>query len=64
MKTWYCVTSTFDNRGRVTSNITASCQTETKPENTFSSTSMKDIYNDWFASYKEAKTFAMSAKEA
>ena len=23
MKTWYCVTSSFDNRGRVTANITA-----------------------------------------
>lgn len=23
MKTWYCVTSSFDDRGRVTANITA-----------------------------------------
>ena len=64
MKTWYCVTSTFDNRGRATANITATCQSETKPESTFTSTSRKDIYNDWFGSRKEAMVFVAGAKTA
>lgn len=34
MKTWYCVTSSFDNRGRVTANITATKEAETCPEST------------------------------
>lgn len=46
MKTWYCVTSSFDNRGRVTANITATKEAETCPESTYTSTSRKDIYND------------------
>ena len=64
MKTWYCVTSTFDDRGRATANITDTCQADTKPENTFMSTSRKDIYNDWFGSMREAKSFVNSAKGA
>lgn len=64
MKTWYCVTSTFDDRGRATANITASCQAESKPESTFSSTSRKDIYNDWFATRREAMVFVSSTKMA
>ena len=64
MKTWYCVTSTFDNRGRVVANITATCRADAKPESTFQSTSRKDIYNDWFGSMKEAEVFVKSAKEA
>ena len=55
MKTWYCVTSSFDNRGRVTANITATKEAETCPESTYTSTSRKDIYNDWFESLDEAQ---------
>lgn len=64
MKTWYCVTSTFDDRGRATAGITDTCQAETKPESTYKSTARKDIYNDWFATRREAMTFVSSAKMA
>ena len=36
----------------------------TKPESKFTSTSRKDIYNDWFDSISEAREFAKSAREA
>lgn len=58
MKTWYCVTSSFDNRGRVTANITATKEAES----TYTSTSRKDIYNDWFESLDEAQAFAAQSK--
>lgn len=54
MKTWYCVTSSFDDRGRVTANITATKEAKACPESTYTSTSRKDIYNDWFESLDEA----------
>ena len=64
MKTFYCVTSTFDDRGRATAGITAMVQADRKPESTFTSTSRKDIYNDWFANLTEAQQFVNEAKEA
>lgn len=64
MKTYYCVTSSFDNSGRVTAGITASVKADKIPESTFTSTSRKDIYNDWFESIEDAKQFAEEAKTA
>lgn len=64
MKIFYCVTSSFDNRGRVTAAITATKEAVSKPESTFTSTSRKDIYNDWFGSRKEAEEFVADAKLA
>lgn len=64
MKTYYCVTSAFDDRGRVTANITNTIQAEVQPENTFKETSRKDIYNDWFGSAETARDFVAQAKEA
>lgn len=64
MKTFYCVTSTFDDRGRATAGITDTIQADAKPESTFRSTSRKDIYTDWFDSLKKAETFVKEAKEA
>lgn len=64
MKTFYCVTSSFDNRGRVTAGITSSVEAETIPESTFTSTSRKDMYNDWFESIEDAKQFVEEAKSA
>lgn len=54
MKTWYCVTSTFDDRGRVTAAVTGTKEADKCPESTFTSTSRRDIYNDWFGSMEEA----------
>ena len=54
MSKFYAVTSTFDNRGRVTAAITSSKECANCPESTFTSTSRKDIYIDWYSDYDEA----------
>ena len=64
MKTYYSVTTSFDNNGRVTAGVTATKEASSKPESTFTSTARKDIYNDWFDSMKEAKAFVEEAKLA
>lgn len=64
MKTWYCVTSSFDDKGRVTAAITAAQQAESKPESTFTSTRQKDIYCEWFGSRKEALDYVEECKKA
>lgn len=64
MKMWYCVTSSFDNKGRVTSAITDRKEVEECPKNTFNSTKRKDIYNEWFGSEKEANDWVMQARKA
>ena len=62
MKTYYCVTSSFDDRGRATANITDMIKAEEKPESTYTSTSRKDIYNDWFGSTEEAQAWVEQAR--
>lgn len=64
MKTWYCVTSSFDDKGRVTAAVTATREAEEKPESTYTSTARKDIYNDWFESMEEAQNHVKEAKQA
>lgn len=57
MKKWYCVTSSFDDKGNVTAAITATKEAEEWSESTYSCTSRKDIYNDWLGSIEEAQEF-------
>lgn len=64
MKTWYCVTSSFDDKGRVTAAVTATREAESKPDSGFTSTARKDIYTDWFESLEEAQAFVEEAKHA
>lgn len=64
MKIWYCATSSFDDKDRVTASVTATLAAESKPESTFADTTRKDIYFDWFGSLKEAQDFVKKAKEA
>ena len=45
---YYCVTSTYDDRGHVTAHITNEIESDEKPENSFHETPKKDIYHDWF----------------
>ena len=45
MKTYWCVTTSVDNRGRVVANITNTVEAVCKPENSSTSTSRRDIYN-------------------
>ena len=64
MKTYYCVTSSVDDRGRMTAAVTESMEAEQMPKNTCMSTRRKDIYKDWFESRKEAEDFATEARSA
>ncbi|CAK7060769.1 MAG: hypothetical protein BACD_02857 [Bacteroides rodentium] len=64
MKTYWCVTTLFDDKGRVVSAITSTVEAVCKPENTAESTKSKDIYNDWFDSQEEAKEWVEEAKQA
>lgn len=61
---YYAVTTTIDDKGKVTANITSTIQAAVKPEQAFKSTSRKDIYVDWFESREEAEQFAKEAREA
>lgn len=64
IKTWYCVTSTYDDRGRIAANITDTVEAEEKPKDTCVSTSRKDIYNNWFASPEEATAYVEQCRRA
>lgn len=64
MKTYWCVTTSVDDRGRVVANITNTIEAVSKPENSSTSTKRRDIYNDWFESEEEAQAFVDEAKRA
>lgn len=63
-KTYWCVTTSVDNKGRVVAHITNTVEAVCKPENSSTSTSRRDIYNDWFESEEEAQEFVEEAKRA
>lgn len=63
-KLFWCVTSSYDDRGRVIAAITATKEAVSKPEHTYTSTRRKDIYHDWFDSQEEAQAFVEYAKRA
>lgn len=64
MKTFYCVTTSFDDRGHIIANITAVKNSEERPQNTYKCTRYKDIYNDWFDTREQAERFIDEAKNA
>ncbi len=64
MKKFYSVTTTFDNRGRVTANITSCVEALEMPENTYTSGIRKDVYVDWFESLDDALLFVEEARTA
>lgn len=64
MKTYWCVTTSVDNKYRVLARITSTVEAVCKPENTSTSTSRRDIYNDWFESEEEAQEFVEEANRA
>ena len=63
MKTYYRVTSTFDNKGR-TRAFVEMVRASNKPEGTFFSNNRFDVYEDYFESEEEARQFAAEAKNA
>lgn len=64
MKTYWCVTTSVDDRGKVILAITSTVESACKPEGTSKSTRLKDIYNDWFESLDDAEKFVEEAKRA
>ena len=57
MKTYYCVMTSFDDKGHTMARITSTKETDEMPESSFKSTRNKDIYTDWFEDYEEAVQF-------
>lgn len=64
MKTYYCVTTSVNDKGKVLAAITDVIVANYKPENSFCSLKCKDIYCDWFDDPEEAKEFVEIAKMA
>ncbi|HAB60043.1 MAG TPA: hypothetical protein DCE48_04925 [Lachnospiraceae bacterium] len=64
MKTYFCVTSTFYDNGKVAAAITDSREADQKPENSYKSLNKKDVYNDWFESKEEADEYIKECKNA
>ena len=64
MKKYYCVTTTFDDRGRVTACITGTVESECKPDQIYRATRTKDIYVDYFGTFEEAVEYVNEAKLA
>lgn len=64
LKTFWAVTTSFDDRGGVVSDITGTVQAAVKPENTSVSERQKDVYTDWFDSREEARAWVKRAKKS
>ena len=64
MNTYWCVTTSIDDRGKIISRITATKEAARKPENSCTSTARRDIYTDWFDSRIEAEKFVEESKRA
>lgn len=62
MKTYWCVTTSVNDRGLVVANITNTIEAVCKPENSSTTTKRRDIYNDWFESLEEAQAFVEEAR--
>ena len=64
MQTFYCVTSSVDDKGHMTAAITAEYMGDECPENSRISTRHRDIYKDWFDSFPAAEAFVKEARSA
>lgn len=62
-KTWWCVTSSYDDRGHVVAAVTGAYQAKERPESGCTSTAIKDIYTDFFESASEAEDFVKQCRE-
>lgn len=61
MKTYYCVCTSYDDQGRVVSNIVDTVEAPRRPKNVFKSTKRKDIYLDWFDTLNAAQDHVKEA---
>ena len=64
IRTWWGVTTTVYDDGKVTATLTDSVQQTTKPENKSKILSRKDIYVDWFETKGKAENFVKEAETA
>ena len=64
MKTFYIVTSSYNDKGRVVANITGTIEAEEKPKTQSASANGRDIYNDFFESKEDADKFVEESKKA
>lgn len=64
MTEYFCVITSYDDRGRVTSGVVDSRLCDQLPKSTCVSTRRKDIYTDWFPTIKEALSYEEDAKYA
>lgn len=64
MKTYYCVTTSVNDSGKVLAAITSVVQAVCKPENSFQNLKRRDVYHDWFDDPEEAKKFVEEVKTA
>lgn len=64
MKTYYCVTTSVNDRGKVSAAITNVIEAIEKPEGSYKSLKYKDVYHDWFEDLEIAKQFAEGVKRA
>lgn len=62
--TYYCVTTSIDDKGTVRAAITHVVDADCKPENSYRSLRHKDIYNDWFENPEDANKMVEEAKLA
>lgn len=62
-KKWYGVTSSVDDIGRITASITATIEADEMPDPTYTRTSRKDIYQDWFESREDAMKFVRASRK-
>ena len=62
MKTFWCVTTSVYDSGKVIAAITNRIQAVKKPENESRELRGKDVYHDWFGSKEEADQFVEDAK--
>lgn len=64
MKTYYCVTSSVDDWGKVRAAVTNIIEAACRPESGFKSLKHKDIYHDWFDKWEDAMKFVKEAEMA
>lgn len=64
MKLWYEVIMCVHDGGRVTANVVGTTEATEKPESSYKSTRIKDIYRDWFDTYEKAQAFVEEARMA
>lgn len=64
MTTWYCVTSSFYDNGKVKSMITGTTMAVNKPESRYKELKKCDVYADWYETKEAAEQAVKEALSA